>query len=109
MALCIPTWEEREEAKRECAEIFEAVMEIQNPKVLHRAAVFVRALMLKDSANYPMSLVDFVDMLEPEMIVKMRELFKDESDQYMVNAHIKELLERTWSMYTGIAPEAETA
>ena len=95
MALYIPTWEEQKEAKQERAEIFESVMEIQNPKVLHRVAVFVRSISLKESREYPMSLVDFVDMLEPEMIVKMRELFKDECDKYIVNAHIKELLVRT--------------
>lgn len=109
MALYIPTLEERNEAKRERAEIFDAVMNIQNPKLLHRIAVFTRAIMLKDSADHPMSLDEFADFLEPEMIVKMRELFKDESDQYIVNAQIKELLERSWATYTGIEPETKTA
>lgn len=109
MALYIPTWEERKEAEQERTKILHDVMDIHNPKMLHQIAALVRAAMLKETKEHPISLVDFVGMLEPEMIVKMRELFKDENDQYMVNAHIKELLERTWSMYTGIEPEDKTA
>lgn len=84
-------------------------MNIQNPKTLRNIAGVAKAVLRKETADRPMSLVDFTDMLEPEMIVKMRELFKDESDQYMVNAQIKELLERSWATYTGIEPETKTA
>lgn len=109
MALYIPTWEEQKAAKQERAEIFDTIMNIQNPKLLSGVAGFAKGILRREIKDHPMSLDDFTDMLEPEMIVKMRELFKDESDEYMVNAQIKELLERSWATYTGIEPETKTA
>ena len=107
--LYIPTWEERVASKEERANIIDSIMSIQNPKLLHKIAIMVKTMANKESAEHPMTLDEFVDLLEPEMLLEMRKLFRNEDPKYVVNAQIKELLEKTWALYTGEEPENKTA
>lgn len=107
--LYIPTWEERTQSKAERAEIIDAIMDIRNPKILHRIAIMVRSMANKESMDHPMQLDEFINLLDPEMIVELRKLFRNEDSKYVANAQIKELLENTWALYTGIEPENKTA
>ena len=94
--LIIPTYEERQENKAERAEIMDAIMNIQNTKMLHGIAMMARSAANKELKLHPMALDEFVDLLDLEMVAALRNLFKDESPKYIVNAQMQELLERAW-------------
>ena len=94
--LFIPTYEENKAAKAERQEVIEAIMEIQDAKKIHKLAVKARRWAAEESEKRPMLLSDFVSILDPAMIARLRDLFKDESSEYVANAQIKELLEKEW-------------
>lgn len=101
MSLIIPTYEQREAAKKERATIFESIMQIQDAKMLHNLAVIARTMEVNHSENKPLTLDEFVAFLDLPMIVRLSDLFKDEPDKYIANAQIKELLAGAVQGYTG--------
>ena len=105
MSLIIPTFEEREEAKKERANIFEAVAEIQDIKSLRRILIFAVSLAEKESRQVPLRLDYFVESLDFPVIVKLYDIFKNETDKYTANAQVKELLKREIDSYTGADEE----
>ena len=109
MGLFIPTYEEAQQCKRERMDIIDCIMAIRDPKVLRNIAVFVRTIRGKGIESEPMGLDDFVGMLDLPMAVRLAELFKDEPDKYIVNAQIKELLQKEIGSYTGVEEERETS
>lgn len=110
MSLIIPTFEQREAAKKERATIFEAVMQIQDAKSLHNLAVLAKTMEANEIEKKPLSLDEFVAYLDFPMIVRLFDLFKDESSEYTANAQIKELLSGTIDSYMGSSEEkAESA
>ncbi len=109
MGLFIPTYEEAQQCKSERMSIIESIMAIQDPKALRNIAVFVRTIRGKRIESEPMRLDEFVEMLDFPMVVRLADLFKGEPDRYIVNAQIKELLQRALNLCTGIEEESETS
>ena len=107
--LRIPTLEERDQNKNERAEIIDCIMQMQSTTALHNLRIMARTMMYSEAREKPMALNEFVDMLDLPMIVKISELFKDESEEYMASGQIKELLRNAMCCYMGIEEEAKTA
>lgn len=101
MSLIIPDWEERQQIDKERMEIIKSVMRIQNAKELHVLAVMARQYYADSLYDLPLSLNDFVEMLDLPMLVRLSDLFKDEDTAYLANRQIKECLDRAMASYAG--------
>lgn len=108
MSLIIPSYEQKEAARKERAMIFEAVMQIQDASKLHKLATVAKTMEARESDKKPLPLDEFIAFLDFPMIVRLADLFKDEPEKYIANAQIKELLTQEIERYTGIDRE-ETA
>lgn len=109
MSLTILTYQQREANKKERAEILDLISRIQNTETLHRIALITSAMAADEVRSIPLPLDEFVDMLDFPMLVRLMDLFKNESSQYLCNEQIKELVARAMNSYMGIEEEEEIA
>lgn len=106
MSLIIPTFEEREEAKKERANIFETVTRIKDVDTLQNLSIIAREFAKREANNTPLPLNEFVESLDFPIIARLYDIFKNETDKYTANAQVKELLKREIDRYTGAEEEA---
>lgn len=102
MSLIIPSLEERQQINKERMEIVDSIMHIQSVKELHMLAVIAKKYYADSLYDLPLSLNDFVDMLDLPMLVRLQDLFKEEDTAYLANAQIKELLSKAIGLYTDV-------
>lgn len=102
MSLIIPTLEERREIEKERMEIINTIMQIQNVKELHILAVIAKKYYTDSIYDLPLPLNEFVDLLDFPMLIRLADLFKDESSKFFANKQIKELLDKAIEQYTGV-------
>lgn len=101
MSLYIPTYEECKIAKELRLDIFEAVMKIKNPERLKKIRAVIIAFMRNDSKDMILQLDEFVDYLDLTMVVRLKDLFKDEEPWTTTKKQIDELCTRAIESYTG--------
>lgn len=101
MSLYIPTHEERKIAKEVRSDIFEAVMKIENPKSLKQIRAVIMAFMGYDCKDMILQLDEFVDYLDLPMVVRLKDLFKDEDPWLTTKKQIDELCTRAIESYAG--------
>lgn len=100
MSLYIPTYEERKIAKEVRSDIFEAVMEIENPEILKHIRAVIMAFIRDDCNDMILQLDEFVDYLDLPMVVRLKDLFKDEEPWTTTKKQIDELCTRAIESYT---------
>lgn len=101
MSLYIPSYEEKEANKKERVEIIDTIMNIQRIESLHSILCIAKTCKEKESAEHPMELNEFVDMLDLPMAIRLMDLFKNEESRYIANSQIKELIADSIASYTG--------
>lgn len=104
MSLYIPTWEEKKKAKELRADIFEVVTEIRNPKDLKNLRAVARAISVDKYKEEPLSLNEFVEQLDLPMVIRIKDLFKDEEPWLTTKKQIDELCTRCIDSY--MSPES---
>lgn len=109
MSLLIPTYEEKVQNDKERMNIINDIMNIQSTKHLHTLALMSSRFHCDEINNIPLSLNDFVDMLELPVVVRLMDIFEKEPSQYIVNAQMMELLKKAIESYTGMEEEKESA
>lgn len=106
MSLYIPTWEEKEEAKKLRFDIFEMVMGIRRPKTLRRVRSFIAILTKDDYKEEPLRLDDFVSELDLPMTIRLMDIFKDEESYLTVKQQVDELCQRNIESYNSANGDA---
>lgn len=105
MSLIIPTLEETMQMKRERMEIIDSVMKIKDPKSLHILAVVANKYYVDCIRELPLTLNEFIDMLDLPMIIRLSDLFEGEDSHYLANMQIKELLCTAMERYADVSEE----
>lgn len=101
MSLYIPTYEECKVAKELRMDIIEMLMEIKDPKILGYVKAVANKFAKDEFKRNPMSLDEFVDYLDFPMVVRLKDLFKDEEPWTTTKKQIDELCTRAIESYTG--------
>ena len=102
MELYIPTWEDEKAAKELRSDIFEMVMRIRRPEKLGKLKAFVKAFSSDDYKEEPLSLYEFVEYLDFPMLVRLKDLFKDEEPYLITKKQIDELCTRALEGYMNL-------
>ena len=105
MSLIIPTYEESKANDTERMDIINNIMAIQSTENLHILAVMSKQLYGDEIRDLPLTIDEFVGLLEFPILIKMMDIFKNESSEYFANRQVKELLEKAIDMYSGVKEE----
>ena len=107
MSLIIPTYEERLENEKERMNIINSIMGMHSTKHLHILAVMSKQLYGKEIMNQPLSLDEFVNLLELPLLIRLSDIFQKEPSKYLANSQIQELLKNAIETYTGLEEEEQ--
>ncbi|MDY4692106.1 MAG: hypothetical protein SO401_00830 [Blautia sp.] len=100
MGLYIPTFEEENEAKELRADIFEMIVKIRRPEELKKLRAFVKAFTKDDYKEEPLQLDEFIAYMDLPMVVRLKDLFKDEEPNLIVKQQVDELCAKAIESYS---------
>ncbi|RGU89873.1 hypothetical protein DWW31_18100 [Clostridium sp. AF15-17LB] len=107
MSLIIPTFEERRANEKERMDIINNIMAIQTIEHLHILSNMSKRFYRDEISDLPLTVNEFVDLLDFPLLVRMMDMFQNEPSEYMANSQIKELLKKAIDTYSGLEEDEE--